>query len=59
MVANPLCAEPWQPLSLRRQATLANSLSYLPLGEHSEDTVKWQLISEFHLARYLGWTRQR
>ena len=62
MVSNPVCAELWQPLSLIRQAMLANSFSYLPIRLTAERWKAlpvvngkrvWPLLSDFALAGYL------
>ena len=49
MVANPVCAEDWHPLSFIRQNMLANSFSYLPVKMDG----KWMLISDHALGIYL------
>jgi CBS domain-containing protein len=50
MVRNPICAEPWQPLSFIRQQMLANSYSYLPVFIDPN----WRLVSDAATARFLG-----
>lgn len=49
MVANPVCASLWQPLSFIRQQMLANSFSFLPVYSSGS----WQFISDQTLAQYL------
>ena len=51
MVRNPVCAEPWQPLSFMRQSMLANSFSYLPVKRGAEG--RWGLVSDLAIAGYL------
>lgn len=51
MVPNPVCAEPWQPLSFIRQSMLANSFSYLPV--RLADRNCWGLVSDLAIAGYL------
>jgi CBS domain-containing protein len=50
MVANPVCADLWQPLSLLRQAMLAGSFSYLPYLDGYKAP---RLVSDHALVRYL------
>ena len=50
MVANPICAMMWQPLSLIRQQMLANSYSYLPVERHAGE---WWVISDAEVAKFL------
>ncbi len=50
MVKSPICAEPWQPVSLIRQQMLTNSFSFLPV---SLDGHTWKLVSDYGLAKYL------
>ena len=50
MARNPLCAEPWQPISFVRQQMLANSFSFLPVKMAGE----WCLVSDLEIATYLG-----
>lgn len=52
MVKGPVCAEPWQPLSLVRQQMLANAFSFLPL--RVEGSGSWRLVSDLAIARYLS-----
>jgi hypothetical protein len=49
MVKSPVCAEPWQPISLIRQQMLTNSFSFLPvfLGDG------WRLVSDYGIATML------
>jgi len=49
MVREPVCALLWQPLSFIRQQMLANSFTYLPVWSSTH----WQLVSDYHVARYL------
>ena len=50
MVKSPICAEPWQPVSLVRQQMLTNSFSFLPVLLDGDD---WMLISDYGLAKLL------
>ena len=50
MVANPVCAALWQPLSLLRQAMLAGSFSYLPYLDSAGTPM---LVSDRALVKYL------
>jgi CBS domain-containing protein len=50
MVKSPICAEPWQPVSLIRQQMLTNSFSFLPV---SLDGRAWKLVSDYGLAKFL------
>ncbi len=52
MVANPITASWWEPLSSIRQKMLSNSFSFLPVLA-SDDSGTWQLVSDVALARYL------
>jgi CBS domain-containing protein len=51
MVRNPICAEPWQPLSFIRQSMLAHSYSYLPVKRG--DGGRWSIVSDLAIAAYL------
>jgi CBS domain-containing protein len=53
MVRGPVCAEPWQPISLVRQQMLANSYSYLPVLLTEGEVKGWCLISDHFVATYL------
>jgi CBS domain-containing protein len=53
MVQNPVCAQPWQPLSLIRQTMLENSFSFLPVNCGPEAAPTWKLVSDLDVARYL------
>lgn len=50
MARNPVCAELWRPISFLRQQMLANSFSFLPVG----NGVEWCLVSDLEIATYLG-----
>jgi CBS domain-containing protein len=52
MVRDPLCAYPWQPISLIRQQMLANNFTYLPIWDEREDP-NWWLVSDHAVASYL------
>lgn len=52
MVRSPVCAEPWQPLSVVRHNLLENSFSFLPLRPDG-DASSWLLVSDGALARVL------
>jgi hypothetical protein len=49
MVDHPVCAAPWQPLALVRQAMLANAFSYLPVFHEN----RWTLVSDGALVRFV------
>jgi len=49
MVRESVCASPWQPLSFIRQQMLENSFTYIPVWSSTQ----WQLVSDYHVARYL------
>jgi hypothetical protein len=53
MVRDPLCAYPWQPISLVRQQMLANNFTYLPFWDERGYEPKWRLISDYAVAKYL------
>lgn len=51
MVSDPVCAQPFQPISALRQTMLSRSFSYVPFrASHSDE---WKLISDLAVARYL------
>ncbi|HSP80368.1 MAG TPA: hypothetical protein VLQ93_17685 [Myxococcaceae bacterium] len=50
MVANPTCAELWQPLGVVRHSMLANSFSYLPI---KDERGNWMLLSDYSVARFI------
>jgi len=52
MMRDPLCAYPWQPISLVRQQMLANNFSYLPIWDEREEPT-WRLVSDRAVAEYL------
>ncbi len=52
MVRDPLCAYPWQPISLVRQQMLANNFSFLPIWDEREEP-RWRLLSDHAIANYL------
>lgn len=52
-VRSPVCAEPWQPLSLVRQQMLASSFSFLPIRIDLGAGEEWRVISDLALARIL------
>lgn len=52
-VKSPVCAEPWQPLSLVRQRMLANSFSFLPIRINVGTAEEWRVVSDAALARVL------
>jgi CBS domain-containing protein len=51
MVAHPVCAGLWEPVSFVRQKMLVNAFSYLPVNEQD-----WRLLSDRELARFLRTT---
>jgi hypothetical protein len=53
VVRDPLCAFPWQPISLVRQQMLANNFSYLPFWNEQAEESAWQFISDYTVADYL------
>lgn len=53
MVRDPLCAYPWQPISLVRQQMLANNFSYLPIWDERGQISTWRLVSDHAVANYL------
>jgi CBS domain-containing protein len=53
MVRKVVCAVPWQPISAARQLMLANSFSFLPIHAVWEPPVRWLLISDYAIARFL------
>jgi CBS domain-containing protein len=53
MVRDPLCAYPWQPISLARQQMLANNFTYLPIWDEQEEEPRWRLVSDHAVAIYL------
>ena len=53
MVRDPLCAYPWQPVSLIRQQMLANNFSYLPIRDERAEEPTWRLVSDLAVAGYL------
>lgn len=53
MVRDPLCAFPWQPISLVRQQMLANNFSYLPIWDDRGEESRWRLVSDHVVANYL------
>lgn len=53
MVRDPLCAYPWQPISLVRQQMLANNFSYLPIWDELGEEPLWRLVSDHAVAEYL------
>jgi hypothetical protein len=53
MVRMPTCACMWHPLSFIRQTLLANSFSYLPVNNGTDDEPDWRLISDCSLAIFL------
>ena len=53
MVRDPLCALPWQPISLIRQQMLANNFTYLPIWDDGVHKPRWRLISDHAVAKYL------
>lgn len=53
MVRDPLCAYPWQPVSLVRQQMLANNFSYLPIWDERGQVSTWRLVSDHAVANYL------
>ena len=53
MVANPVCAELWQPLSFIRQNMLLNSFSYLPVKVTENGNDCWRVVSDRVLAAYI------
>ena len=52
-VRSPVCAEPWQPLSLVRQQMLSSSFSFLPIRIDLGEGKKWYVVSDLELARVL------
>jgi CBS domain-containing protein len=59
MVRGAVVAHPWQPLSLVRQAMLANSFSFLPVRVAEVAGGRWQLISDVALARFFRAAKDR
>jgi CBS domain-containing protein len=53
MVRDPLCASPWQPISLIRQQMLANNFTYLPIWDERGAEPRWRLVSDHAVAKYL------
>jgi CBS domain-containing protein len=53
MVRDPVCASPWQPVSLVRQQMLANNFTYLPIWDERGKEPTWRLVSDHAVARYL------
>lgn len=53
MVRDPVCASMWQPVSFVRQTLLASSFSFLPVQHGHGTAVRWGLISDHAVARYL------
>ena len=53
MVRDPLCAFPWQPVSLVRQQMLTNNFSYLPIWDERAGGPRWRVVSDHAIARYL------
>ena len=53
MVRNPVCAQPWQPLSFLRQTMLVEAFSYLPVRYDFGGGPIWYLVSDYGLARFL------
>ncbi len=49
MVANPVCAEAWQPLRFIKQVMLENSFSYLPVLHNN----KWYIVADYNIAKFL------
>ncbi len=56
MVANPTCAELWQPLGVVRHSMLANSFSYLPIKDEAGN---WKLLSDYSVVRFIRGSGQR
>jgi hypothetical protein len=54
MVRDPICAQPWHPISFLRQQMLASSFSYLPVYLEREAEPGWYLIADRTLAKYLS-----
>lgn len=52
MVRDPVCAEPWHPLSTIRRTMLLNAFSFLPYGVKGAN--KWRLISDAGIATFLN-----
>ncbi len=53
MVAEPVLARLWQPVSFVRQQMLTHAFSYLPLFLDGPDRRGWHLLPEHSVARYL------
>ena len=58
-VRSPVCAEPWQPLSLVRQQMLSSSFSFLPIWIDLGDGARWHVVSDLELARALRTAHRR
>jgi len=52
MVAAPLAAELWQPVSHVRHLMLANSFSFIPVAPGNKRGA-WRMIADYHVAQYL------
>jgi hypothetical protein len=52
-VREPVCAEPWQPISFVRHTMLENSFSFLPIDVAQSGPADWRLVSDFAVASYL------
>jgi hypothetical protein len=59
MVRDPICAQPWHPISFIRQQMLASSFSFLPVLFSCDGTSTWYLISDHKLATYLAHREKR
>ena len=53
MVRNPICAQPWYPISFIRQIMLENAFSCVPVWTEGAKGQGWHLISDQAIASYL------
>ena len=53
MVTNPMCAQPWEPISAIRRTMLITAFSFLPVSMNSDAHQGWHLLSDLAIAKYL------